>query len=184
MKKILFGVLVSTIIISCAEKAEEKPKDETAAVTTETKKPATEVLDLSEADGVKAGITALANKDVNAMSANYDDNIRYFWSGGDSVVGKQAVMDYWNSRFKIIDSLNFSDVILLPIKINESQSPQYATPGKWVMAWTFSHVKYKNGKWLHFWVHTDYHYNDAGKINTVVQYIDRQPITEATKGMK
>ena len=42
----------------------------------------------------------------------------------------------------------------------------------------------KNGKWLHFWMHTDYHYDDAGKVNTVVQFIDRHPIMEATKGMK
>jgi len=184
MKKFLFGVLISTIFISCADKAEDTTTTETSAPTTETKKAATEVLDLSEAGGVKAGFAALANRDVNAMSANYDDNIAYRWSGGDSAIGKKAVMDYWNARLKLIDSLSFSEVILLPIKINESQSPQYATLGKWVLAWNFSHVKYKNGKWLHFWVHTDYHYNDAGKVDAVVQYIDRHPIMEATKGMK
>jgi hypothetical protein len=117
------------------------------------------------------------------MTANYDDNARFLWSGGDSAVGKAAIMDYWKGRWKLIDSLNFSDIILLPVKINESQSPQYATPGKWVLAWTFSHVKYKNGKTLHFWVHTDYHYNDAGKIDATIQYIDRQPIVEATKDL-
>jgi hypothetical protein len=58
MKKFLFGVLISTIFISCADKAEEKTTSETPAPTTETKKAATEVLDLSEADGVKAGLAA------------------------------------------------------------------------------------------------------------------------------
>jgi len=184
MKKFLFGVFISVFFISCTEKAEEKPSTETSATTTETKKAATEVLDLSEADGVKAGFASLASRDVNAMAANYDDNIAYRWSGGDSAIGKKAVMDYWNARLKLIDSLSFSEVIVLPIKINESQSPQYATLGKWVLAWNFTHVKYKNGKWLHFWVHTDYHYNDAGKVDAVVQYMDRHPIMEATKGMK
>jgi predicted phage tail protein len=183
MKKFFAGVFISAFFIGCADKAEEKPPTETASATTETKKPATEVLDMSEADGVKAGFAALANRDVNGMTASYADDIAYRWSGGDSAMGKQAVIDYWNGRLKLIDSINFSDVILLPIKINESQNPQYARLGKWVMAWNFSHVKYKNGKWLHFWVHTDYHYNDAGKVDVVIQYIDRHPIMEATKGL-
>ena len=184
MKKFLFGVFISVFFISCAEKAEDKTTTETSAPTTETKKAATEVLDLSEADGVKAGIAALTKGDVNAMTTDYADNVAYRWSGGDSAIGKKAVIDYWTARWKVIDSLSFSEVVLLPIKINESQSPQYATLGKWVLGWTFTHVKYKNGKWLHFWVHTDYHYNDAGKVDAVVQYIDRHPIMEATKGMK
>ena len=185
MKKLLFGVFISLFIISCAEKAEEKSSTQDATPTsTDAKKPPTEVLDLSEADVVKAGSNALANKDIAGMVANYADDVRYFWSGGDSVIGKQAVVNYWNGRMKIIDSINFSETILLPIRINESQSPQYATVGKWVMAWNFSHVKYKNGKTIHFWVHTDYHFNDEGKINTVVQYMDRAPILEATKGLQ
>lgn len=182
MKKILFGVIISTIFISCAEKTEEKPKDETAAVTTEPKKAASELLDISEADGVKAGTAALANKDVNGMTASYDDKIIYRWSGGDSAVGKQAVMDYWNGRLKLIDSISFTDNVLLPIKVNEPQS-KYDNAGKWVLAWNFAHVKYKNGKWLHFGVHSAYHYNDAGKVDEVIQYLDRHPIMEATKDM-
>ena len=185
MKKLLFGVFISALLISCAEKAEEKPATQEAAPSSsEAKKPATEVLDLSEADVVKAGTQALANKDIAGMTANYADDVRYYWSGGDSAIGKQAVVDYWNGRMKIIDSINFSETVLLPIRINESQSPQYATLGKWVLVWNFSHVKYKNGKTIHFWVHTDYHFNDEGKINTVVQYMDRVPIMAATKGLK
>ena len=184
MKKLLFGVFLSALIIGCNnEKTEEQPSEK--KVTEEVaKKPATEILDLSEANGVKAGFAALSNKDIPGFTADYDENVKHFFSGGDSLIGKTAVSDYWNGRMKLIDSLNFSETILLPIRINESQSPQYATPGKWVMSWNFSHVKYKNGKTIHFWVHTDFHYDDAGKINTIVQYIDRAPILEATKGMK
>jgi hypothetical protein len=118
------------------------------------------------------------------MTANFDDNVRYFFSGGDSLIGKQKVKDYYTGRWKLIDSIMYSENVVLPIRINESQSPKYATPGKWVLNWTFAHVKYKNGKWIHFWIHTDYYFNDAGKVSTVVQYIDFHPIREATKGMK
>ena len=183
MKKFFFGVFISLFFISCNEKAEEKTASDTSTASTETKKPATELLDLSEADGVKAGSAAFTKGDIDGMTAAFDDNIRYFFSGGDSLVGKQKVKDYYTGRWKLIDSVMYSETVLLPIRINESQSPQYATLGKWVLSWNFAHVKYKNGKWLHFWIHTDYHYNDGGKVDAVVQYIDRHPIIEATKGM-
>ncbi len=185
MKKFLVGVFTSTILFACnSDKTETKAEEKTeAASTTEKKPPATEVLDLSEGDDVKASFAALSKGDIEGMTASYADDARAIWSSGDSVVGKAAIMDYWKGRWKLIDSLNFSDIILLPIKINESQNPKYALTGKWVMAWTFSHVKYKNGKSLHFWVHTDYHYNDAGKVERSIQYIDRQPIMEATKDL-
>ena len=183
MKKVFFGVFISLFFISCTEKAEEKPASDTSAPTTETKTPATEVLDLSEADGVKAGSAAFLKGDIDGMTAGFDDNVRYYFSGGDSLIGKQKVKDYYTGRWKLIDSVTYSETILLPIRINESQSPQYATVGKWVLTWNFAHVKYKNGKWIHFWIHTDYHFNDAGKVNTVVHYIDQRPIMEATKGM-
>ena len=186
MKKIFFGVIVSALLIACNN---EKPAEEAASTSSDAKsasgdkKPATEVLDISEADGVKAGFAAFTKKDVEGMTANYDDNIRYHFSGGDSLVGKQATKDYWTGRMNIIDSINYSEQIVLPIKINKSQSPKYEVVGKWVLAWNFTHVKYKNGKTLHFWVHTDFHYNDAGKVDIVVQYVDRHPIFEATKDL-
>ena len=99
-------------------------------------------------------------------------------------MGKQAIKEYWTNRWKLIESLAFPEVIVLPVKINETQSPRYAPNGKWVFAWTLSQVKYKNGKTVTFWAHTDYHYNDAGKVVSVNQFIDRHPIMEATKGMK
>lgn len=185
MKKIFHGVILSAFLflLSCNNEEKAGTTGDATADTANGKKPATEMLDISEADGIKAAFAALGRGDIDAMTATYDDNARHFWSAGDSAVGKQAIKDYWNGRWKLIDSLTFSEVIVLPIRINESQSPQYATNGKWVLAWTFSHVKYKNGKKLDFWAHTDYYYNDAGKIANVIQYIDRYPIMEATKGM-
>jgi SnoaL-like protein len=184
MKKIFPGVILSAFLflLSCNNEA---TTEATGAATDSTSiKPSTEVLDVSEADAVKASFAALSKGDVDAMIANYDDNARQVWSAGDSAVGKQAIKDYWTGRWKLIDSLTFSEVIVLPIRLNESQSPKYAPNGKWVLTWTFSHVKYKNGKKLDFWVHTDYYYNEAGKIASVIQYIDRYPIMEATKDLR
>lgn len=184
MRKIFFGVICSALLIACNDQTKsDNAANEQASVSSAGNKPPTEVLDLKEADGVKASFAALSKGDVDAMLTNYADDATHFWSAGDSAVGKTAIADYWKGRLKLIDSLTFSETIVLPIRINESQSPQYATTGKWVLAWTFSHVKYKNGKKLDFWAHTDYYFNDAGKIANVIQYIDRAPIMEATKGL-
>jgi hypothetical protein len=183
MKKIIPVIIFCTCLWACND---DKQGETLGAVTADSgsvKKAATEVLDLSEADGIKAGYASLSKGDVDGMTANYDDKAKWYFSGGDSAIGKQAIKDYWTGRWKLIDSLTFSDVIVLPVKINETQSPRYAPNGKWVFAWTLSHVKYKNGKKLNFWVHTDYYYNAAGKIVSVIQFIDRHPIMEATKGL-
>ena len=184
MKKIFLGFLVSAFLIACNnEKEDDKTTtDGTNTSTTVDKKTADEMLDMSEGDGVKNSLMALAKGDIEGMSANYDDNIRFVWSSGDSLVGKKAVEDYYKGRWKLIDSITFSDMIILPIRVNVQQS-EFAPLGKWVLSWNFSHVKYKNGKKLDFWVHNVAHYNDAGKVDFMGQYIDRHPIMEATKDM-
>lgn len=185
MKKLLLGVFVSSLMIACNnDKAEDKPaaSSETPATPAGDKKTTDEIMDMSKGDGVIAAMNAFGKGDIDGMTASYDDNIMFRWSNGDSLVGKQAVKDYYNGRWKIIDSLNITDHVVLPVKVNNSQTPYQAT-GNWVLYWGFVHVKYKNGKKLNFWTHNDYHYNDAGKVDVAIQYIDRHPIMEATKGL-
>ena len=131
---------------------------------------------------IKQLFAAFAKGDVNGLTANFDDNIRYTWSGGDSRIGKQAVKDYYASRVKIIQSISFSNEIVLPVQVNVSQSPA-APVGKWVLYWTMADVTYKNGENIKFWMHNANHFNDAGKVDFVGQYMDRHPIMEATKDL-
>lgn len=182
MKKILFGVFVSVFFISCADKAEEKPAPEATLTSADTKETGDELLAMSETEGVKKGLIAFSKGDIEGMTAEYADTVRQLWSSLDSLVGKKAIQDYYTARWKLIDSLNFSDYIIVPLKMGVQQTPIVQT-GKWILAWSFAHVKYKNGKKLDFWVHNAYHYNSAGKIDFVGQYLDRHPIMEATKGM-
>jgi len=184
MKKILFGAFISVFLISCADKAEENTTPATTtAVADDTKKGGDEVLPMSETDGIKKSLTAFSNGDIDGMTADYADTVFMLWSSMDTLRGKTAIQDYYKARWKLIDSINYSDHILVPLKVNTQQS-MYAPTGKWILAWSFAHVKYKNGKKLDLWVHNVYHYNDAGKIGFIGQYLDRQPITAATKGMK
>lgn len=181
MKRILLGVVISVFIFACSD---EKKDDATVASETKSddKKTTDELLDMSETEGVRKSFDAFSKGDIDGFTAGLDDNVRFLWSSGDSLVGKQAVKDYYNARWKLIDSLHFSDHILVPIRANLKQS-EHAPTGKWVLHWTFAHVKYKNGKKLDFWVHNVNHYNDAGKVDFLGQYLDRGPLMEATKDM-
>jgi len=171
---------VAALLWACNnEKTEKETKD---AVTTTDKNSGDELLAMSEAESARNALIAFSKGDIDAMTANYDDNVRQVWSSGDSLVGKKAVQDYYKGRWNLIDSLNFSDHVVLPVKMNVQQS-QYAPTGKWVLHWAFTHVKYKNGKKLDFWIHQVSHFNDAGKIDFVGQYLDRHPIIEATKDL-
>jgi hypothetical protein len=165
---------------------------DTASTTSETKsadsaaapakKGPAELLDMSLAEPMRASFTAFTKGDIDGFTSEFADNVKYYWSGGDSAIGKQAAKDYWTGRWKLIDSLSHSDDIYLPIQVNESQTPLERT-GKYLLHWTLITVKYKNGKKLTFWLHNVNHYNDAGKIDEVVSFYDRAPIVAATKGL-
>ena len=180
MRKILFGVFITTFLFAC--KREMKTDESTSTPAASEKKPATELLDMSLAEPARKASDAFTKGDIDGYTAEFADNIKFTWSSGDSLRGKQAVKEYYIGRWKLIDSLNFSDHIFLPIQINESQSKNAST-GRWLLQWSFAHVKYKNGKKLNFWLHNVNHYNDAGQIDFLGQYIDRHPIMEATKDM-
>src|SRR4026207_1052967 len=143
MKKILLGVFISVFIISCADKAEENTATATTtAATDDTKKGGDEVLPMSETDAIKKSLTAFSNGDMDGMTADYADTCFMLWSNLDSIRGKQAIKDYYVGRWKLIDSINYSEHILVPLKVNLQQS-QYAPTGKWIFAWSLAHVKYK-----------------------------------------
>ena len=183
MKKIISVIFVATFLFAC--NSDEK-KSETAVTDTksETGKAPTElVMDSNLVNATKASFTAFENKDIEGYTANLADNVMFRWSGGDSLVGKQAVKDYYAGRFNIIDNIKYSNHIFLPIMANVSPNCGVTATGKWMLTWFQTNVKYKNGKSIAFWAHNAQHYNDAGKIDIFAQYIDRHPIMEASKDL-
>jgi len=181
MKKILFGIVISCLFIACTD---DKTADEKASPVTSDQKPPVEILwDSTLTESVQASMTAFENADIDGFTADYDDNAKFYWSGGDSLVGKQAIKDYYTGRWKLINSLKLSNHIFLPVMAHEAPTPEIPG-GKWMLHWYQVNVEYKNGKKINFWAHTVSHYNDAGKIDNATQYIDRLPLMEATKDMK
>ena len=184
MKNVLKLCLPFLLFMSCNADNKEAAvmEDTSTAMMAETPaKPAPAViLDMSMSVPFKKSLEAFAAKDIDGFAAIFDDNVRFTWSGGDSLIGKQAIKDYYTGRFKIIDSISYSDYIFLPVQVNEAQS-QYAQTGKWMLYWAFAHAKYKNGKKLDFWVHQVNHLNDAGKVDYAGQYVDRGKIMATSK---
>ncbi len=186
MGKILFLAASCILVIACNNKKSNDQKTDDTKNTMSSgndKKPPTELLDTSNAAPVRNLFAAFSRGDLDGMTADLSDSVKYQWSNGDSLMGKQAVKDYYTGRWKLIDSISFMNPIYLPIQVNTSQEPQYAPTGKWVLYWVATHVKYKNGKQLNFWQHSVNHFNNAGKIDYIGLYLDRHPIMEATKDL-
>lgn len=182
MKKIISVVFLAAFLVAC--NSETKKDEAPATPETAADKPAAPVeliMDSNLVNSVKATQAAFSNKDIDGYTANMADDVKFTWSAGDSLVGKQAVKDYYTGRFNIIDNISLSNDIFLPLMSNQSPNGGVTAAGKWMLHWHMVDVKYKNGKSLKFWVHTASHYNSADKIDQIAQYIDRKPIAEATK---
>lgn len=169
------------LLLACNnEKTEEaKPAEVSVSSGDEKKTQPAEFADPKYAEIGKKMIASMATGDMDGWMSGYADNSVYLWSSGDSLAGKEAISKYWKDRrSNVIDSISFSDDIWLPIKINTPQKGPDA-PGVWLLGWYQVNVKYKNGKKLSFWTHTDHHFDANDKIDRTIQYIDMAPIKAA-----
>lgn len=182
MKNQLF-LAISLIALLFTACTAEKPADESADATTmadSTAAPApAEFADSKYADIVKNAMMSFQNEDLTTWMANFSDNAVYAWNNGDSLAGKAAILDYWTKRYTdVVDSLQFTNQIFLPVKVNQPQSVEQ--PGVWVLTWHQTWAKYKTGKSMTQWMHSDYHFDANDKIDRVIHYMDRALILAAT----
>lgn len=183
MRKILLPLISFAVLSSCGEdKKTQDPMVKTTTsdkATTENKPMQAEFADAKYTDIGKQMLQQMEAGNMDQWTANFADNGVFQWSSGDSLAGKQAIADYWKPRrSNVIETIKFSNDIWLPMKINTPQrGPDM--PGIWLLSWHQVNVKYKTGKELQFWVHTDYHFNASDKIDRAIQYIDMAPIKAA-----
>lgn len=170
--------------MSCAPQkdADDKAAATTASDTTKAKPaPApAEFADPKYAEMGKKSLAHFSSGDIDGYLADFADNAVYHWNSGDSLAGKAAIHDFWAKRWKeVIDSVSFKNEIWLPIKINKPQATEQ--PGTWLLVWYQVHAKYKSGKSMTQWMHLDFHFNDADKIDNVIHFRDNTPILAAMK---
>lgn len=173
MKKLFVFLLLVGGLWSCGQE-----KAEVAAVVEPPKPQPIEFADAKFSDICKQNLASLASKDVDAFVSSMSDNAVYRFNSGDSIVGKPAITAYWKDRMtNAITSLQFSNDFWLSLKVNES--PQNVTLGNWVLGWYNVTATYKTGKSMTQGIHTLYHFNANGKMDEVIQYIDRASINAA-----
>ena len=176
MKKNVLIVCCFALIVSC-KKEESKEMDKTVATTDTVAKPV-EFADFKYAEIGKKTLADMEKGDMDSWMETYADNAVYVWNNGDSLVGKPAIASYWkNRRANMMESIKFNDAIWLPVKVNKRQSVE--AKGIWLLAWYKVTVKYKKGKEMTQWIHTDFHFNSEDKVDRVTQYLDRAAINAA-----
>jgi hypothetical protein len=182
MKTFFTLLLVPAILFSCQTRTAEG-KGESNALSGATADNAAEFADPKYTEIGRRHTTMFENGNIQGWAQMFADNAVLVWSGGDSLVGKKAITDYWlNRRDNVVDSIDISNEIWLPVKVNKSQQ-EADLPGVWLLSWHQFTTKYRNGKTLTGWVHSDYHFNDDDKVDRWIQYLDRGPV-ETTAGSK
>lgn len=175
MKKNVLILCCFLLFISCKKDSKEINKTVT---TDDTVTKPFEFTDAKYSEIGKKYLDDLEKGNMDSWMDIYADNAVYVWNSGDSLVGKPAIASYWKQRrANIIESIRFEDAIWLPIKINEPQSVE--AKGVWLLGWCKTTAKYRNGKEMTQWMHTDYHFDSNDKVDRVIQYIDRAAINAA-----
>ena len=178
MRKILLGAISLLMLSACKNEAAKTTEPAIAAEATTKTPPPVEFADQKYIDMGKKGLEQFASGDIDGWLSRFTDNAIYRWSSGDSLVGKAAIAKYWKDRrMNVIDSIQFSNEIWLPVKVNQPQSVE--TKGTWLLNWYMVKATYKNKQTLSFWVHSDMHYNNDNMVDEIIQYIDRAPINAA-----
>jgi len=183
MKNVLCLAFITSLFFACNN---QKPEDARTAATVDSaataqvKMQPAEFADPKYSEIGKKGLAALSSGDIDTWMSSFADNAVYLWNNGDSIVGKALITAYWKKRRgEVIDSISFSNEIWLPIKVNQPQSIEQ--PGVWLLSWYFTSAKYKNGKRMSQYIHSDSHFDANDKIDRYIQYLDRAPINAALK---
>ena len=181
MKKNLIVYAALVWLVACATPETENGTPESPAASAATEPADAELTGTQFVDMGKAALANLSSGNVDAWLETFADNAMYRWNNGDSLAGKAAIAEYWkNRRGKDIKTITFSNDIWLSMKVNKPQN-EFVAPGQWLMSWYQVDAEYSTGKKMSQWIHTDMHINDAGKVDIVIQYVDRVPIMNAMK---
>jgi len=177
MRKLLLASCCLILFAACKEEAEKTTEAVVAAESTKTPPPVS-FADQRYMDMGKKSLSLFAAGDIDGWANGFADNIMFRWSAGDSLSGKEAVVKYWKDRrATVLQSIEVSNDIWLPVTVNEPQSTE--SKGTWLLSWYQVKATYKNNEKLTFWVHIDMHYNKEDKVDEFIQYIDRAPIQAA-----
>ncbi|MEQ1584784.1 MAG: nuclear transport factor 2 family protein [Cyclobacteriaceae bacterium] len=142
--------------------------------------PPIELVDPHYVDLSKGILTSLCKGDIDSFIEPYTENAIYRWNYGDSLVGRQAIIDYWKARrTSVIDTITFKNESWLAIRANNP--PAHLKPGVYVLSWADFTITYTNGSTIDMNIHTVFGYDSNDKVAITIQYLDRSLIENALK---
>ena len=181
MKKFIGIFVCVSLLFSCNDgtKPAEPTKEKAVTETAPAELKDYEIGSDKYADMGKNGQNDLVSGNIDSWMNSFADNAIYRWNNGDSVAGKTAIAAYWKKRrAEVLDSISFTNVVWLPIKVNK---PAYAgqLTGNYALGWYMLYAKYKTGKSITQRSHMVIHFDDNDKIDRTTLYLDRAPINAA-----
>lgn len=158
------------VILWCTLIACNQPQEE----------PPITIADPKYIDTSRSILIALCEGDLEAFIKNYTEDARYRWNYGDSLIGRQAIYDYWKERrTSVIDTITFKNETWLAIKANNP--PKHIAPGVYVLNWSDFTVTYSNGSSIDMNIHTVFGFDTQDRLISTLQYLDRSLIADALK---
>ncbi|MCA6074743.1 nuclear transport factor 2 family protein [Fulvivirga sedimenti] len=178
MRKLTLVLFAASMFFACGQQEQAPPPPPPVE---EPAGPVTVNADEKYVAICKDGLAAMSSGDMERFVSDFTDNVVYQFAYGDSLVGKTAVLEYWKDRREnAIEDINFSNSVWLSVTVDASNNYNVA-PGDWVMGWFLTTASYKaTGKSMTQNIHTLYHFNGSGKVDRVIQYLDRAAIMQAS----
>src|SRR6476620_6386481 len=120
MKRFFILAASAVVFFACNnDKTDDAITTENTASSSSDKEKKPQAAEFADAKYVAWGKkmnTQFSSGDVDSWITNFADNAKFRWSAGDSLDGKEAITNYWkNRRMNVIDSIQFTDEIWLPV---------------------------------------------------------------------
>jgi hypothetical protein len=180
MKSKIVLLLAIPIAIACNSGSDSKTEAAAVDATASPAAPDTlELLPSSSTAMARQALEAYAAGNMDAFVENLAEDVRlYHPAPGDSLIGRQAVKDYFTARRATADSITLVNPVMLGLRNNLSSN---VPPGDWLFSWYTYRIKYKTGKSANIPIHIAQHVNASGKSDLMYMYYDVHRIMEASK---
>ena len=176
MKKLVFVLLTISLLLLSSHIKAQVPA---TVVSGTINKSTYEIAENNWVEYGKASLEMLQKGNIDGWMILFDNNARFYWSGGDSLIGKPVITKFWKERQrKVIKQITFSNDFWLPMHVNNSEKME---PGIWLLGWFQFEATFKTGKKVKGRIHHTMHMNDRGLIDLAYQYVDTAPLKDAVR---